>query len=103
MSGTIDNTPDNTPPNNNDTNVLNTIFGRSSCANDTVTKLMWYFALAVVATVIYLILTSTTVGNYLKGATGAGAIWIGAIIFFLLILGLDYLITQWRLSHPLCK
>lgn len=103
MSGTIDNTPNNVPPTNNDLNVLNTIFGRNNCTNDTVTKVIWWGGFAVIATALYLILTSATVGTYIKGAVGnASAIWVSALIFFILILGLDWLATQWRLSHPLC-
>lgn len=104
MSGSLKDTLNNSPQTDTDGNVLNLIFGNPNCISDPVTKFVWYFGLAILATIIFAILAYQPVVGYMDSYTrSSGTTFaIRVVLFFLLILILDALFTQWRLQQPIC-
>lgn len=85
-------TPSSNEPNDSDKEVLDRIFGapiRPVLPTDQVsTKVVWYIGLALVATIVFWILSSLE-----------GPIILKAVTFFIIVLGFDLLFVNWRRSH----
>lgn len=97
------NDPLNTSPNDKDKNVLNLIFGDQTCIDDPITKFIWYFGLAILATIVFWILSLNSVNNFFTAYFNpSGVILIKVVLFFLIILLLDWLFTSWRTTTPVC-
>lgn len=104
MSGTVSDPYDNSPPTDKDKNVLGLIFGDRNCVDDPITKFIWFFAFAIIATIIFWALSTPTASNYINGyVSNKYNLGIKVILFFIIILLLDWLFTTWRESHPVCK
>lgn len=74
-------------PNDSDKEVLERLFGAPIQKSS---KVVWYIGLALIATVVFWILSSLT-----------GPIILKAVVFFIVVLGIDLLFTNWRRTHPI--
>lgn len=73
---------------NDDYEVLNRLFGKMVRTNRYTDQLVWYIGLALVATLAFWILSSLE-----------GPIALKAVIFFIVILGLDLAFSSWLQLH----
>lgn len=104
MSGTLTDPYNNSPPTDKDKNVLGLIFGDRNCNDNPFVKFLWYFAFAIVATIIFWVLATPVVTSYINGYVSTKYnLGVRILLFFIIILLLDWLFTSWRESHPLCK
>jgi hypothetical protein len=104
MSGSISDPFDSSPPTDKDKNVLNLIFGDRTCIDNPITKFIWYFGLAILATIVFWALTTTGINNYINGyVIPTYNLYVKIIIFFIIILLLDWFFNLWRESRPICK
>jgi uncharacterized membrane protein len=89
-------TPSPNEPNDSDKEVLDRLFGAPvhpvPTTDQVSTKVVWYIGLALVATVVFWILSSLE-----------GPIILKAVTFFIIILGLDLLFINWRRSHSIYR
>lgn len=104
MSGSISDPFNNIPPNDKDKNVLNLIFGDHTCIDNPITKFIWYFGLAILATIAFWILTSSITNSYINNyITSKNNLYVKVGIFFIIVLLLDWFFNSWRQSRPVCK
>ena len=96
MTNSVLDTSNSSPPNDKDKNVLNLIFGDRTCIDDPFTKIIWYLGLAILATIAFLALSTTTMLNYTND------LLIRTILFFVIILLLDWAFNNWRKTQPIC-
>lgn len=104
MSGSLSDPYNNSPPTDKDKNVLGLIFGDRNCNDNPFVKIIWYFAFALIAAIVFWILATPTVTNYINGYVSVKYnLGLRVILFFIIILLLDWLFTMWRQSNPICK
>lgn len=82
-----------------DKNVLDLIFGKKTCTDNPLIKFLQYFGLAILATIVFWLLSTATFKQYF----GKNASIAQVILFFIIILLLDWAFTSWRESQPICK
>lgn len=104
MSGSIKDTLDTCPLNDKDKNVLHLLFGNKTCRDDILTKIFWYLGLAILVTIFFLILSCRPVRCYMESHMDNPTLCLGvmALIFFIGVLIIDWIVTCWRLRTPLC-
>lgn len=90
---------DQNSPTDKDKNVLDLIFGKKTCTDNPLIKFLQYFGLAILATIVFWLLSTATVKQYF----GENASIAQVILFFIIILLLDWAFTSWRASQPICK
>lgn len=105
MSGFIGNTLNTCPPNDKDKNILHLLFGDKTCQSDPLTKFFWFFGLAILATILYLVLTCQFIQCFIKSYINNPVLCsaITVVLFFIGILLIDFLITSWRRKTHLCS
>lgn len=100
MSGSVSDPYNNYPPTDKDKNVLGLIFGDRKCVDDPITKFIWYFAFAIIATIIFWVLATSSVTKYINSKYNMG---VRVLLFFIIILLLTWLFDSWKETHPVCK
>lgn len=104
MSGNLsDPYNNNSPPTDKDKNVLGLIFGDQAgraCSTNPLTQFFWYCGLAIAITLVFWFFMSSTFNSYLTSPNSLG---IKVVLFFLIVLLLDWLFTSWRETQPICK
>ena len=104
MDGSVSDPFDNSPPTDKDKNVLDLIFGDRTCIDNPITKFVWYFGLAILATILFWALTTSTLDSYIKGyVTTKYNLYVKVALFFIIIILLDWFFNSWRQSSPICK
>lgn len=104
MSGSVSDPFNNSPPTDKDKNVLGLIFGDRTCIDDPITKFIWYVGFAILATILFWALTTSTINSYINGyITSKYNLHMKVAIFFIIILLLDWFFNTWRQSRPVCR
>jgi hypothetical protein len=99
MSGNLSDPYNNSPPSDKDKNVIGLIFGEQAgrdCSNNPFTQFFWYCGLAIAITLVFWFFMS----GYLTSQYNLG---IKVVLFFIIVVLLDWLFTSWRETQPICK
>jgi uncharacterized BrkB/YihY/UPF0761 family membrane protein len=88
---------------NTEEDELRKVFGDPDCASDPIDKFSVLFGLVIIATILFGILASTPVQNWLYSAFSSGQIgyWINLVIFFVVLLIIAIVTNDYR-QRPLC-
>lgn len=98
MSGSIQDPFISSPPTDKDKNVLDLVFGNKTCIDNPILKFLQYFGLAIIATIVFWLLSTVMIKQYF----GSNVMEIQIMLFFIIILILDWAFTSWRQNQPVC-
>lgn len=86
-----------------DTSILNMLFGNPTCIDSTWTIFWWYVGFALISTIFFIILAYVPINHYFEGYNPNAELIFKAVMFFIIILVLDWIFVSWRNEHPICR
>lgn len=97
--------PSGNPPSDAKKNLLHFAFGETNCVDSGFVRAMNFLAIALISTLLFVLLSIKPVDDLFATilADYSSRLFFKTVLFFLLILLLDTLISNWREGVVICE